>query len=163
VYRAAELVGHALDFWARHAPDRPRFTLTSWDSVQIPQPGDPDWLAPITDAPRDMPTIWVYVNRNPWYMIPWNGRPASGLALATNAMVVLDPRHLPWTADAALTHELGHAIYHLHDYYKDGPCVEVDLMCDDITAYHLDWLGCRSLAALGGACKPQYLPLLEAR
>lgn len=157
-----QIATDALAFWTRHDPAHPVYVLDSVQVLDVPQPSDDDalWRAPIVAMPQDMPTVWVYVNHDPFYLFPGYQRNVSGMAILNSALVVLEQHRFRWSSAAILAHELGHVLYHLNDLYDDGPCDPYDLMCAPETAYHADWLGCQSLAAIGGGCKTQYLPIV---
>lgn len=154
----------ALAWWRDHDPARTTFVVRALRRVTLPRPGDDGWLLPIPRYPAgDNLAVWVYVNRDPWYTLPGSPLGAGlGLAYGGNVITVLEPRQMPWTRAATIAHEVGHVVYTLPDLYRDDPaCAQgLDLMCNADAAYIQSWLGCRSLARIGGACRPIYLPLI---
>ena len=162
--RAATIVQDALAFWQAHDPAHPSFVQDAPQIVTMPQPGTDGWLQEMPVRPAEGIAVWVYANHNPFYLLPtWSGWEAGGMAYGGNALIVLDQRRLPWSEAAAAAHELGHVRYRLPDWYLTDPtCARgLDLMCNPDAAYHANWLGCRSLAWLGGACTTTYLPMVN--
>lgn len=161
--RAATIVHDALAWWSAHTPKQPTFTVDALRVVSMPRPGSDGWLQDIPVHPPDGVAVWLYVNHDPFYLIPGNGRDVIGTVYGSNALVVLDPRQLPWTPQSTVAHELGHILYNLPDWYRTDPtCTRgMDLMCNAEAAYVHGWLGCRSLAWIGSPCKTTYLPLTQ--
>lgn len=151
---ARQMVAEATAWWTAHHPAQPVFAAGTPQVVDMPQPGTDGWLQDMPVRPADGVTVWLYVNRDPFYLIPSSTREVLGTVYGTNALTVLDPRQLSWTPQAAMTHELGHVLYQLPDWYTTDPSCSrgIDIMCNSSAGYINGIVGCRSMAWLGYPC-----------
>jgi hypothetical protein len=155
VTQADALVQQATAWWTDHHPAHPTFTVRAPQVVVMPQPGTAGWLQDMPVRPADGVAVWVYVNHDPFYLFPnYSGYQPGGLAYGGNALVVFDQQSLPWATQAAITHELGHVLYQLPDWYTTDPTCSrgIDIMCHSSAGYINGIVGCRSMAWLGYPC-----------
>lgn len=146
-YRAH--IQNALDFWKDSIVIGNETTITS-------------------DAPyvyeyekNSVPTLYFVIGSK----IEFAGQLTSGVGWKDYALVSTDQGMslYPYTIrlEAAIAHELGHALYNLPDLYFDHSCAEItDIMCSAAPAYNARWIGCITLEKLGRPCHFLFLSSL---
>jgi len=115
-----------------------------------------DWM-PVTL--RDDGTILITIvdDSSTRRYFDFRDRRIAGFALADNVYAVLIGLPGEHGLAALIAHELGHAAMGLPDLY---PADQWDIMSAPAWAYNSNFVGCRSLAALGSPCTRSYLPLI---
>lgn len=93
---------------------------------------------------------------------------SSGRLIFNTHMGAMTSLHQVWIVTSApnmevtITHELGHMLYGLPDWYDiPGKCVVIDIMCFDYIAYTQKTIGCLSLEYMNHPCDKTYIPYIS--
>jgi hypothetical protein len=145
--RAMTAIDGAVAFWGAYA----HLHVTS---TQIISPSgdiyaDLTWsLAYVQPAARDV-TVFILDNQHS------GGRMGEAQEYYGAVWATVYGDILP----AVLSHELGHVLFGLPDWYRvPGACTHPDIMCDHVAAYARGFIGCESLAWIGQPCHRMYVP-----
>lgn len=148
----------ALDWWYELAPQPVVTEILDSETIYVENPyGTNDWLYDVLTFENETLEIYIIAN-GPENVLLYDFDAIA--APAYNAAIALEYGRHP--LEISLTHELGHVLYDLPDWYHSNVYCPIDIMCLSLTeAYNARFIGCTSLEYLGKPCQKTYLPALQ--
>lgn len=156
--RSIAAIKTALAWWYELAPQPIVTEILEPDRIYVENPaGTNDWLYDVLTFENEVLEIYIIAN-GPDDVLFYDYDAVS--APAYNAAIALEYGWHP--LEITLTHELGHVLYDIPDWYHSGIYCPIDIMCLSLAdAYYSKFIGCISLEYLGRPCRKTYLPALQ--